>query len=208
MNNKVVKEILEWIVCFIIAYVIYLVINYFLGTVAGVKQSSMYPTAKEGERVVISRRIFFNKILSRGDIITVEAPVIYKSDDQDIQARYINKKGISWFTYKIMGIGKRSYIKRIIALEGEHLYISEDAEVYINDEKLEEPYLSDSVATPRTGPHYDIVVPQGHIFVMGDNREGSMDSREFGTIPISKVEGKALIRIWPLNKIGKIKGES
>ncbi len=69
MNNKVKKEIWEWIVCFVVAYVIYLVLNYFIGTISGVKQVSMYPTVKEGEKVVISRRILWNKEIKREDVV-------------------------------------------------------------------------------------------------------------------------------------------
>ena len=203
MKTNWLKEIGEWILCFIIAYAIYLVINYFLGTIAGVKQSSMYPTSKEGDRVLISRRVLFNKSINRSDIVIIEAPMDSNSDD-NIYANYQKKTGLSYFTYNIMGIGKRSYIKRVIGLPGEHLYISEQGDVYINDKILEEPYLVNGLKTPRTGAYYDVEIPKGYVFVMGDNREGSKDSRELGLIPIEKVEGKVIVRIWPLNKIGKI----
>lgn len=203
MKNKWIKETLEWIVCFIIAYVIYLVLNYFVGTIAGVKQSSMYPTSKEGDRVLISRRVLFNKSLSRGDVVIVEAPIDTEDNTSGI-AQYEERNGLNYFTYKVMGLGKRSYIKRIIALPGEHIYISEEGDVYINDELLKEKYLVEGLKTPRMGDVYDVVVPEGYVFVMGDNREGSKDSRVFGAIPIDKVEGKVVIRIWPLNKIGKL----
>ena len=72
----------------------------------------------------------------------------------------------------------------------------------INDEILEEQYLVEDLKTPRTGDYYDVVIPEGYYFVMGDNREGSRDSRELGLIPESKIEGKVVTRIWPLNKIG------
>lgn len=200
MNNKVKKEIWEWIVCFVVAYVIYLVLNYFLGTISGVKQVSMYPTVKEGEKVVISRRILWNKEIKRGDIVTIEAPL---SVDEKGLAVYRKYSGISWVIHNFMGIGKISYIKRVIALEGEHLYISEKGEVYIEDEKLEETYLTEDT-TLRIGNVYDIVVPKGYVFVMGDNRDESKDSRTFGAIPLKKVEGKVGIRVWPLNKMGAI----
>ena len=116
MKNKWIKETLEWVVCFIIAYAIYLVVNYFVGTIAGVKQSSMYPTAKEGDRVLITRRILFNKSLSRGDVVIVEAP-IDKEENNSGTAEYEQRKGLSYFTYKVMGIGKKSYIKRIIGID-------------------------------------------------------------------------------------------
>lgn len=203
LKNKWVKEILEWVLCFVIAYAIYLVINYFIGTIAGVKQSSMYPTSKDGDRVIISRRVLFNKTLNRSDVVILEAPIDVESNETDY-AIYENKTGLHYFTYNIMGLGKRSYIKRIIGLPGDHLYIAETGEVYINDELLHEPYLVEGLKTPRTGDYYDVQIPEGYVFVMGDNRKGSKDSRELGLIPVEKVEGKVVIRIWPLNKIGSL----
>lgn len=200
MKKKVGNEILEWVLCFVVAYVIYLIINYFIGTISGIKQTSMYPTAKEGEKVVISRRVLWNKTLKRGDIVTIEAPI---GMGENGQALYKDYKGLDWFVYHIMEIGKRSYIKRIVALEGEHLYISEEGEIFINDEKLTEAYLTETT-TPRSGPIYDLVIPDGCVFVMGDNRSASKDSREFGAIPLSKVEAKVGIRVLPLSKIGAI----
>lgn len=203
LKNNWIKEILEWVVCFIIAYAIYLVINYFVGTIAGVKQSSMYPTSKEGDRVVISRRVLFNKTINRSDVVILEAPIDVDSNETNF-AIYEDKNGFDYFTYSVMGLGKRSYIKRVIGLPGEHIYISETGEVYINDKLLDEPYLIKGLKTPRTGNYYDLDVPEGYVFVMGDNREGSKDSRELGLIPIEKIEGKVIIRIWPLNKIGAL----
>ena len=205
MKTNWLKETGEWILCFIIAYAIYLVINYFLGTIAGVKQSSMYPTSKEGDKVLISRRVLFNKNINRRDVVIIEAPNDKEKNSQDnIFANYNKKTGVSYFTYNIMGLGKRSYIKRVIGLPGEHLYISEDGNVYINGNVLEEPYLVKDLKTPRTGAYYDVEIPEGYVFVMGDNREGSRDSRELGLIPLDKVEGKVVVRIWPFNKIGKL----
>ena len=80
MKNGWIKETVEWIVCFIIAYAIYLGINYFVGTIAGVKQSSMYPTCLEGDKVVIGRRVLYNKTLERGDIVIVESPSVTENN--------------------------------------------------------------------------------------------------------------------------------
>ena len=126
-------------------------------------------------------------------------------DVKDCVASYPEYSGIAKFTYKVLGIGKRSFVKRVIAFEGEHLYISEDGKVYIDDKLLDEPYLRNDVKTTRSGDFYDLIIPDNCVFVMGDNREESADSRAFGAIPLDKVEGNVVCRIWPLNKIGKIK---
>lgn len=204
IKNKVVKETVEWILCFVIAYAIYLVISNVFGTVAGIKQSSMYPTCEDGQKVVISSRLLYNKEINRGDIVILQAPSENHSvDSNNVTAFYIEHKGLSSFTYNIMNIGKRSYIKRVIAVSGDHLFISEDGRIYVNDILQEEAYLPKQY-TPRTGLYYDLVVPEGQVFVMGDNRMGSMDSRKFGCVPEDKIDGKVICRIWPLNKIGKI----
>ena len=78
--------------------------------------------------------------------------------------------------------------------------------MYINDEELKEPYLQDDVVTEiRNGIGYDdFIVPDNCVFAMGDNRENSMDCRDFGCIPLEKIESKVWIRITPLNRFGKI----
>lgn len=204
LKNKILKEALEWIICFVIAYFIYIVLNFFVGTIAGIKQTSMYPTAKEGEKVVIGRRILFNKTLNRGDIVTLEAPVDVQKSEQDIYARYVEREGLDWFVYNILEWGKKSYIKRIIALGGDTLEITEQGNVVLNGEILQESYLKEGLETPRNGNYYSLTIPQGYVFVMGDNRTGSKDSRAFGVIPEDKIHGKVACRIWPLNQIGEI----
>lgn len=205
MKNKVVREILDWVVCIIIAYVLYVIINYFFGTVSGVKQSSMYPTAKNGDKLIISRRVISPKKLERGQIVTLEAPVFEVGMElKDNVAFYPEYDGWTKFAYSVLGIGKKSYVKRIVALEGEHLFISEDGKVYIDNKLLEEDYLNDDIKTIRSGEFYNLTVPEGCVFVMGDNRVESADSRLFGAIPEDKIEGNVICRIWPLNKTGKL----
>lgn len=213
-NEKVKKEILEWLFCFIAAYIIYLFLNYFVGTVSGVKQISMKPTANDGDKVLIQRTIFNKKELKYGDIITFIAPsenvnktVIEENkvlQDSDAIANYDKHLGMESFVFNFMGIGKKSYIKRVIGLAGDHIVINENGEVYRNDEMLDEPYLKDG-STSRNGAYVDVTVPEGTIFAMGDNRLQSMDSRSFGCIPIIKIDGYILSRVWPLNKIGNLK---
>lgn len=212
--NKILKEVFEWVLCFIIAYIIYLIVNYFIGTVSGIKQVSMKPTAVEGDKVLILRSTVFKRTLNYGDIITFEAPLdkdytndaanIDKDYPNNLIADYIDYTGFNKFLYSFMDIGKVSYIKRVIGLPGAHIVIGNDGYVYRNDQKLKESYLKDG-STNQNGPYIDIHVPNNCIFVMGDNRLESKDSRTFGCIPISKVDGYVITRVWPFNKLGKLK---
>ena len=204
-GRKIFNEIIEWVICFVIAYILYLIINYFFGTISCVRQTSMYPTAIEGERVVIQRSKIFKKDLKYGDIIIFEAPIDRSIlvSTEDVTAKFIEKKGIEAFTYYFMGIDKNEYIKRVIGLPGDHIVVKEDGFVYRNDEKLEESYVKDGY-TPINGPYFDVVVPDNTIYVMGDNRGYSKDSRYFGCVPIEKVTGYVGIRVWPLNRLGNL----
>lgn len=207
--NDNARDIIEWIVCIVIAFVLALSIRYFFGTPTIVQQPSMYPTLKPNQRLILNRWArTIKEMPSRGDIITFEAPTSdsYTYDANDVRAKYSNNPTSAWgkFVYYVLESNKISYIKRVIALPGEHLQIK-DGKVYINGEKLEEKYLQPDVTTSiENCPFYDLIVPENCVFVMGDNRPKSTDSRKFGCIPLEKIESKVWIRFWPLNLFGKV----
>lgn len=200
------RNILEWIACVVIAVVIAILIRYFIGTPTVVQQPSMCPTLKENQRLILNRLSrTLGQIPNRGDIITFEAPS--NSYATDIKANYENEPTniFSKFMYHVLEINKKSYIKRVIGLPGEHVVI-EDGKVYINGEELEETYLQPNVITEGKNPLLiDFTVPEGYIFAMGDNRTQSADCRVFGCIPLEKVESKVWIRFWPFDLFGEVK---
>lgn len=208
------KDILEWIACILIALVLALVIRYYVGTPTIVQQVSMYPTLKQNQRLILNRWVRTTKTMpNRGDIITFEAPssdsyiLPTQSDSNNVTAKYSNEP-TSFFGKLVrygLEIGKDSYIKRVIALPGEHVQIK-DGKVFINGEQLQEDYLPSGIVTDVTGAGFDdFVVPENCVFAMGDNRNHSTDCRAFGCIPLEKIESKVWIRIWPLNLWGKVK---
>ena len=209
--NSKIKDILEWAYCIIIAVVLALLFRYYIGTPTIVKQPSMYNTLEEGQRLILSRWTRTVKgTYKRGDIITFEAPSQTQMSTFDVDmnnpvAIYDYKpKGIfAKFSYYVLEFNKTSYIKRIIGVAGDHIKI-ESGKVYLNGQELNEPYLRDGIKTEQK-VFTDIIVPENCVFVMGDNRPQSMDSRSFGCIPLEKVESKVVIRFWPLNKFGKVK---
>lgn len=207
-NKEIVKEILEWIYCIIIAIVLALIVRYYIGTPTVVQMASMKPTFEQGDRLILNRlAVTLKKDFKRGEVITFEAPSSeYKSSAQADQSNpvakyeYQPKNIFKKFTYYVLDIKKKSYIKRVIGLPGEHVQI-DNGNVYVDGALLNEEYLQEGLKTT-SEIFTDIKVPEGYLFVMGDNRTGSMDSRQFGCIPISKVESKVCLRFYPFNKFG------
>lgn len=209
--NDTVKEILEWVYCIIIALVLATLFRYFIGTPTVVQMQSMNPTLIEGQRLWLNRwGRTTKKLPERGQIITFEEPEETRFATQELTpenpvAQYKERTGLNWFFYNFLEIGKRSYIKRVIGLPGEHVEIKL-GKVYINGEQLDEPYLQSGVVTDISGTGYDdFIVPENCIFAMGDNRNHSTDCRNFGCIPLKRIESTVAIRIWPLNLWGEVK---
>ena len=206
------KEILEWIYCIVIAFVLALLIKYFIGTPTVVKQVSMFPTLESGQRLVLNRLPrTFHQMPERGDIITFEAPTMgtaatKKIDPSAPVAQYLNQPDnlVSKFAYYVLESTKTSYIKRVIGLPGEHVELK-NGKVYINGEELQEDYLQPNVTTnPAEAVYTDFIVPEGCVFAMGDNRAESKDCRVFGCIPQDKIESIVWIRFWPFDTFGKV----
>lgn len=208
------KELIEWGICIVIAVVIGVLIKYFIGTPTLVKSISMENTLIENQRLILNRistRII-KEMPKRGDIITFEAPskgqISYvEADFSHPVAKYERKfsSSLAKFVYYVLEIGKESYIKRVIALPGEHVQIK-DGKVYINGEELQEDYLKEGTITDSHGGVFtDFIVPNNCVFAMGDNRQNSSDCRVFGCIPLEKIESKVWIRFWPFNLFGNVK---
>lgn len=211
MEKTKMKDILEWICCIAIAVICAVLIRYYVGTPTIVDGESMYPTLVQDERLLVNRLGRTTKTLpQRGEIITIEEPSKTRYSANEINqsspiAIYEKKDGLNWFIYNFLEIGKRSYIKRVIALPGEYVEIRE-GKVYINGEELQEEYLPTNTNTEITSEvgFDNLIVPENCVFVMGDNRAHSADSRNFGCIPIEKIESKLWIRITPFNRFGTV----
>lgn len=211
--NPKLKEVLEWTYCIIIAVILALLVKYYIGIPTVVQQESMYPTLIENQRLILDRTVrTFNKELKRGDIVTFESPSTtrisaYEADLDNPIAKYENEpQGLGErFVYYVLETNKDSFIKRVIGVEGDHIKI-ENGKVYLNGEELEEPYLQPGVETKaeHNEVFLDVVVPEGYVFLLGDNRSKSTDSRAFGCIPLEKIESRVLVRFWPLNLFGTV----
>ena len=213
--KSTLQEMMEWLICIIIAIVLALLVRYYIGTPTIVQQTSMKPTLMPNDRLWLNRwGRTIKKLPERGDIITFEAPSVIRLatiDSENLVAKYNNEPQglVQKFFYYVLEDGslKKSYIKRVIGLPGDYLEIKE-GNVYINGEKLEEDYLQDGVVTDMAQLNNEevlaITIPENYVFAMGDNRTGSTDCRSFGCIPLEKIEGTVSFRFWPFSKFGGV----
>lgn len=171
-------DIAETVCITVVLSILFLTLLFRTGYVHG---SSMEPTAYEGDRYIISDLFYTPK---QGDI------VIFSPDIEGEE---------------------KLYVKRVIATEGQRVQIKKDSsetyQVYVDEQKLDESYLaSGQITYPPSGQEeFEVTVPAGQIFTMGDNRLRSNDSRAIGCVDVRRIVGHALFRFYPLNKIGTVK---
>lgn len=178
----------------VIAFVVALLIKTFLLQAFYIPSASMEPTLVEGDRVLVEKLSYRWGEPKRGDVVVFEkefATAIIPADQDDPFWEDIGSalKGLFGFPTG----GTQDFIKRVIAVEGDTVE-GRDGRVYVNGEPVDEPYLADGT---ETSPFGAVDIPKGMIFVMGDNRGNSDDSRAFGPIPVDEVVGHAFLLLWP-----------
>ena len=168
------RNTVEWVAIVVGALLVALLVKTFLVQAFYIPSLSMYPTLDEGDRVLVNKLSYDLHDINRGDLIVFDRP----EETSD---------------------GIKDLIKRVIALPGETIETL-DGKVYVDGEPLDESYLQPGVRTKaRDGGDLDRQrIPAGHVFVMGDNRTNSQDSREFGPISEDDVVGRAFVRVWPI----------
>jgi signal peptidase I len=172
LTKKKKNELWEWTKALLIAAALAGIIRYFLFTPIIVDGSSMYPTLKDDNRMIVNKLSYVFGEPKRFDIIVFHAPE------------------------------KKDYIKRVIGLPGETVEYRNDT-LYINGKKYDEPYL-DELKKETEGlltESFIVTVPKDHIFVLGDNRRFSRDSRHIGAIPLKEILGKTNFVYWPYKEI-------
>jgi signal peptidase I len=161
----------EWLIVLVVAIGSAQLVNHFVVQQFAVDGRSMDNTLHNGDRVLVNKLSYRLHEPRRGDVVVLK---------------------------QMTGSTERDLIKRVIALPGEVIEVK-DCVVTIDNKVLDEPYLDPTVVTPANcGPGYPATkVPENSVFVMGDNRPGSGDSRSFGPVPEDMLIGRAFVVIWP-----------
>jgi signal peptidase I len=173
-------EIVETLV---LTLIIFVVIQNFIAQPYKVQQQSMEHTLEPDQYVLVDKLTPRFDAYNRGDIVVFTPPADWGEDGTP-------------------------FIKRVIGEGGDTVEIKDDGIVYVNGQPLDEPYLfaehPGDPPQPTTAPAEESrwVVPNGELFLMGDHRQNSADSRTFGPVPIGQIIGRAWLRYWPLDTFG------
>lgn len=158
------------------AIILFLVIKTFFLESRFVPSPSMVPTIQVHDRFLLNKTAYWFKTPERYQIVIFKPPARAGAKDD--------------------------FVKRIIGLPGETIKVYKGV-VYINEKPLDEPYITPDRAS--VGEFSSFIIPDDHVFVMGDNRNNSQDSRYWGSLPIDNIKGEAWWRFWPVNRIGTVK---
>ena len=163
----------EFLVILLIAFaLVFGVVRPFVLEAFYIPSESMVPTLQVGDRVFVNKFIYHFRQPERGDII------VFRSVEG----------------------GQEELVKRVVAVSGDEVTV-EDGRLLVNGEPQSEPYLNRAFP-PDESSYGPTRVPEGEVFVMGDNRANSRDSRFFGPVPLENIEGEAFASFWPPSRIG------
>jgi signal peptidase I len=171
------RMVLEWVAVIGCGVLIALTAQAFLVQAFWIPSPSMTPTLEVGDRVLVNKLSYRAHDVRRGDLVVFERPPQASSGAE----------------------GEiKDLIKRVVAVGGDTLE-GHDGDVYVNGERIDEPYLAAGTPTDNL-PRQEI--PEGHVFVMGDNRQNSEDSRVFGPVAEDTIVGRAVVKVLPLSDVG------
>ncbi|GFP77909.1 signal peptidase I [Clostridium fungisolvens] len=193
-KKKIFKEFMSWVYTIAGALILVTILDTKVFAMVQVQQRSMENTLHDGQELLVDKVSYDFTEPQRGDVV-----IFLENKMRD--------NSFSDFKIFLDDVTQRKQentrlVKRVIGVPGDEIDLK-DGYVYVNGEKLNETYTQGT--TVKQGINFPLKVSDGKLFVLGDNREVSIDSRSFGLIDKKQVEGKARLRVWPLDKISSVK---
>ena len=171
--------LVEYVVISLVSFaLVFGFVRPFVAEAFRIPSTSMVPTLLVGDRVLVNESVYRFAEPERGDVVVFES---------------VESGG--------------HLIKRVVGLPGDEVALRKKGELYLNGEPQKQPYVAEDPclrALPKTCTFGPTTVPEGHVFVMGDNRVESHDSRFFGPLPEENIEGEASVRFWPPGRAGPL----
>lgn len=191
-NNKTAAIALSWLKQIILVIAATIIISVLVIQTYDINDVSMQPTFdSQGNRVLVFLTPYiFNATPDYGDIIIIDSRI-------DRQRTFIDRfKDSPVISILRREVNEYLWVKRVVGLPGDRVEYN-DGRVYRNGEALEEDYISGEM----NKGFAPVIVPEGYVYVMGDNRNRSSDSRQIGPIPVTNIQGRVFLRFLPINKI-------
>ena len=215
MNTKFINIFNEWFPLFLIATLI-TSCRSFVAEPRYIPSGSMLPELQINDRLIIEKYSRRYQNPKRGEIVVFNSPFAFDKELLLLRSKPLPKKAYCFFmSFPPMAIipGLRdpacdAYIKRVVALPGEIVSVNKFGEVFINNNRLDEPYISNfckGLFFEDCGSFDNVIVPQNNYLVLGDNRSNSWDGRYWPGgkfLDKKQIIGKAFYRFWPLNNMG------
>ncbi|UKS26487.1 signal peptidase I [Paenibacillus sp. HWE-109] len=177
-SRSFTHELWDWTKSILVALLVVILVHQFGFNLSTVRGNSMLPTLQEGEWLFVNKAITYLKAPQRGEVVILKES-------------------------KEFALVKHLYlVKRVVAISGDEVQ-GRAGFLYVNGDKVEEPYTDTPIEDGDFGP---IHIGQGCVFVMGDNRHAaaSADSRRFGAVPASLIQGRAEFVLWPFSMAAKL----
>ena len=195
---------------------LYAGIRHYIAEARYIPSGSMLPGLQINDRIIVEKLSLKKRFPLRGEIVVFNSP--YAFDKKLIgnrQERLPTKLKCSLITFPLFswfpGLSDRAcdaYIKRVVAIEGDQLLVDSKGSIRLNGNLIDEPYVKNLCSGPKKlnfCRSVNAIIPKGHVFVLGDNRGNSWDSRFWpggGFLPEEEIIGKAILRFWPITRLG------
>ncbi|WP_124055061.1 signal peptidase I [Arcanobacterium ihumii] len=205
------SSVVEFGAVIVVALLCAVLLKTFLIQPFEIPSESMMNTLVPGDRIMVNKLADTEDDLQRGDVVVFVDPGNWLSDAPVAESAGV--KGVLKEFGQLIGLLPQNagthLVKRIIGMPGDHISCAgQGAEILVNGQPIHETYIREGIQPSLEA--FDVVVPDGHIWVMGDNRSNSKDSRYhqrttgFGFVPIKNIEGRAWLRIYPLGRFGRL----
>jgi signal peptidase I len=197
VNPKTRRAVIETALLVGLAIIIAVVMRAFVAQAFRIPSASMEPQLEIGDRVVVSRLSYRVHDPRRGDVVVFDCPTVTGCDGKQDEILPVRALKTLAEALLLRQPDVEEFIKRVIGLPGDTVE-GHDGHVWIDGDVLIEPYLPKGTVTSDFGP---ITVEAGKLWVMGDNRGNSADSRVFGQIEQDTIVGRAILRVWPPQRL-------
>ncbi len=204
----------EFPILIIVALAVSLLIKSFLVQFFYIPSGSMENTLQIGDRVAVNKLPFISKTINRGDVVVFRDPANWLPEPYEASGnKILGKIKDGLVTVGVLPNPAKQYlVKRVIGVAGDKVICCDNGKLTINGKETSEPYIF--AGNKASDLDFNVTVPEGKIWVMGDHRGSSADSRYHqddvnnGFVPVSKVTGQVFATIWPIKSVGLVPGQN